>query len=67
MSVDRSEAIEVQVVTRSHSGGGGQPIVERFVSISRNRTQWKSLPVESPITIVEALAFAAAIIKLEDL
>jgi hypothetical protein len=64
MSVERSEEIAVQVVTRTASGGN---VVDRFVNISRNRSPWKSLPVESPITIIEALSFAAAIIKLEDL
>jgi hypothetical protein len=63
MSVTRSPAIEVQVLSRTHSGIGSHP--EHFVNINVDRSPWKSVPVEAPITIVEALSLAAALYKLE--
>lgn len=64
MMPTRSEAIEVQVVNRPKFGSkSGER--EHFVSIYVDRSPWKSVPVESPITIVEALSLAAALYKLE--
>ncbi|TDN70466.1 hypothetical protein [Paraburkholderia sp. BL10I2N1] len=56
----RSAAIEVEVITRSERVGPPK----YFVNINVNRTPWKSLPVDEPITIVEALSLAAVEYKL---
>lgn len=54
MSVARSEAIEVQVSYRKSREGE-----QWVVSINVNRSPWKSLYYDTPITVVEALSLAA--------